>query len=90
MTVDDRRNPLEYCPTHPTEKLLTVRDVEFRMYFNIADEMMFCCPLLSCDYVRTGIHDRIFSHKEFTQMIMFARQKAFQFKYNRYHVSDGK
>lgn len=89
MSVDDG-NPLDYCPAHPTEKLLTLRDVEFRMYFSIADEMIFCCPLLSCDYVRMGIHDRIFSQMEFIQMITFARQKAFQFKYHRYRIGDGK
>ncbi|MDP3770071.1 MAG: hypothetical protein U1A25_01085 [Candidatus Sungbacteria bacterium] len=90
MAADNERNPLEYCPVHPKEKLLMVKDRELLMYFSIGDKTMFCCPLLECDYVRTGIYDRILSHTEFVQMIIFARQKAFQFKYNRYHIGDGK
>jgi hypothetical protein len=90
MATNNERNPLEYCTVHPEEKLLAIRDTEFRMYFSIGDETIFCYPLFGCDHVRTGIHNRIFSHIEFVQMIIFARQKAALFKYNRYCIGDGK
>lgn len=83
MAIDDKRNYLEYCPIHSSQTLLAIKDIEFKTYFSIGDEMMFCCPLLGCDYVRTGGHDRIFSQLEFVQMIIFARQKAFLFKVSR-------
>ena len=80
----------EYCPLHTAYKLLTVCDIEFFEYFGIDERKIFCCPLMRCDYVFPGSHSRIMSQSEFIQLVMFARQKAFEFKYNHYYGDDGK